>query len=400
MQKVDSAAIKPIVLIYEPYIFNVYGNTRYLLSIFKYYDRRRYRIILCSPYEHPFLDQIRALGGECRIVPPPEELVRYGGAITSGGLFDRIKTLRAIIQNGRALMKLMSDERADVIQCHSIRSLVTIGWFARLLGKPCFWYVKGDLANGLLDRLGFLLASRIYFQSPLTRDRKYPLLRKFFKRKIDIIPNGIDLAETDSITAASQESLSRELGIEKGVLNIGVIGQISPLKGSDRIVEALIELRKSGMRFRCYFVGDHVLKGYDEFYASLHARAVRELPQQVVFLGWRADATAILSLMDILVHASLSEGVPKAVLEAMALGVPVIATNVGGTAELIVDGHNGALIAPGSSETILRALQDLATDKAKRDLYAGRSREIAHEKYSVTDNVKRLEHVYDQLAAS
>lgn len=389
------------VLIYEPYIFNIYGNTRYLLSIFKYYDRAKYKLILCSPYEHAFLDMIRTLGGECLVLKPPQALIRYGGSIAGDSFWGRLRTLIAIFRYGASLAHLLRDKKIDIVQCHSIRSLLTIGWCARCVGKPCFWYVKGDLSNGLLDRVGFLLASRVFFQSPLTRDRKYPLMRRALRSKIGIIPNGIDLAELETIGESERGAVRAELNIRRDRLNIAVLGQVSPLKGSDVVVEALVALKQAGVRFHCYFVGDHVLEQLREFSLQLEKRVSDAgLTQDVTFVGWRPDATVILSAVDLLVHASLSEGVPKAVIEAMALGIPVIATNVGGTGELVENELNGLLIEPQNTQALVAALVNLAGDPAKRRRFSEKSFELARKKYSVKDNVGLLERIYDELAAS
>lgn len=387
------------VLIYEPYIFNVYGNTRYLLSIFRYYDRSSFRLVLCSPYEHPFLDLIRQTDGECVVASPPAELVRYGGAITSDGLVGRLRTAWSILRFSFYLRSVLLRLGIRVVQCHSIRSLLTIGLAARSARLPVLWYVKGDLANGLLDRLGFVIASRVAFQSTLTRDRKYPLLRRLFGRKIRIIRNGIDFSELESYTAGQKDSVRAELGLRSDRTNIIALGQVSPLKGSDLLVSAVGELAKTDKNFHLYFVGDPVLEKFADFYEGLKGRVRAEgLESYVSFLGWRPDATLILSMMDLLVHASLSEGVPKAVIEAMALGVPVVATSVGGTAELVQDGVTGRLIPPANVVALRAAIRLSLVDKDALQRMAKAARARVHQEYSVVDNVRSLQRVYDELS--
>lgn len=388
------------VLIYEPYIFDVYGNTRYLLSLFRYYNRERFQLLLVSPYEHPFLDMIRALKGEVIVVRPPEKLTRYGGQITDDNIIGKGRTLLSLIRFGRVLKKLVRDHSIDIVQCHSVRSLMMIGWVSRLLHRPVIWYIKGDLANGLLDRLGFLIATRIFFQSPLTRDRRYPWLRRFFSKKIGIIPNGIDLSELAQIGEEARSAVRRELNIQSDRVNIICLGQISPLKGSDIMIEALARLKQSQRTFHCYFVGDPVLEKYKSFYRVLLDR-VRELGLQndVTFTGWRRDATVILSQMDLLVHPSLTEGVPKAVMEAMALGVPVIASNVGGTAELVISGRTGTLIPSNSQKALEEALIQTIDSATLRATMADSASKLIHEHYSVTNNVNCLEYIYQELAS-
>lgn len=387
------------VFIYEPYIFKVYGNTRYLLSIFKYINSSKFDLTLCALYEHEFLDQIRALGGRCLIAPTDDMLKRFGGAVLSDTLFGKIRMAFVLIQNYTMLYRFLKKESPDIVQCHSIRSLLTIGISARLCGIPCFWYIKGELQNGVLDRIGFLIANRILFQSTINRDRRYVLLRRFFRSKIEINQNGIDLQEINEIADSDKESIRKEFQLREDELKLISIGQVTPLKGVHLLIEALIELKDEMPRYRMFLVGDHVLDKFENFIKSLHHRITESgLSDRIVFTGWRKDATTILSQMDLLVHPSFTEGVPKSVIEAMSLGLPVIITDVGGASELIHNGENGIVINSESISEIKSALRKLISNRALMTQMGAAGKKIAHSRYSIVDNIRRLEDLYVRLA--
>lgn len=386
------------IVIYEPYIFNIYGNTRYLLDIFSRVNRNRYELTLVAPYDHDFLDRVRQVGGTVEIVPAPAELRQYGGKILCTGLWGRLKTCCAWLRNCVTLISYLRRKKPSLIQCHSVRAIVTIGVAARITGVPAFWYVKGELANRFLDTLGFILAQRVYFQSRRTRDAKYPRLRSYFRKRIGLVPNGIDLEWLGGWTERDRQRVREELGISSREVNLVCVGVISPLKGLHYVVEALLEARRTIPPFKLFLVGDPVSPKYESFARDLKARLVKEgLSGHVHFLGWREDAPLVTSVMDILIHASLTEGVPKAILEALAQGIPVIGTDVGGIADVVQNGRTGVLVKPSAPLELAEALRVLCNDAALRRELGARGRVLVNGEYSLLQNIRLLEQIYELL---
>jgi len=384
------------IVIYEPYIFHVYGNQRYLLDLFSNLPARRYRLTLVAPYEHPLLDRVRALGGIVEIVRAPRELCEYGGRILRSGVWGRLVTCWAWLRNCLTLIAYLRRRRPALVQCHSLRAILMVGVAARIARVPALWYVKGELANRVLDTLGFLLARAVYFQSPRLRDARYAFLRALLRRKTGILPTGIRLDPIAGTTDDGRQRVRRDLGISSREVNLVCVGHISPLKGIQDILDALLIARDRIPPFRLFVVGDVVLEANEPFARSLKARVAAEgFSRHVDFLGWREDAVLITSVMDILVHASVTEGVPKAVLEALGQGVPVIATDVGGTADVVQRGRTGILVRPGAPAELADALVALCNDGALRRELGMRGRALVHEKYSIGKNVAALEEVYD-----
>ena len=153
------------VAIFEPYIFdNVYGNTRYIATIFKFIDRRQVDLVLISPVEGRFLKEIDAHGGEWRIMPAPGPLNRYGGSILADGIVAKVATLAAHFWYTLRLAVAFFRDGVDIVQCHDIRAILTAGLAAKIAGCRLIWYVKGELENSLLDRISFRLADQILFR--------------------------------------------------------------------------------------------------------------------------------------------------------------------------------------------------------------------------------------------
>jgi len=292
----------------------------------------------------------------------------------------------------------LKQKKIDLVYCNSIRSILTVGLAARFAGVPVFLYVKGELQNPLLDPLGFILASRMCFFCAANRDDKYPLLVALFAGKIGILRIGIDLEEIREIERGDKTSLSRELDLDGSYVNCVYVGQLYPPKGVHFLIEALSMVKDEFPRTRLYILGDHIIDAYKDYREELTGLIERRgLREMVFFTGWRPDALAIVSLMDILVHPSLSEGFGRAVLEGMALGKAVIASRVGGLRELIEDDVNGLLVEPGNPSMIAAGLRRLLADRSFREDMGEEARRRVFSDYEITGRVRELEDIWSGM---
>lgn len=386
------------VLIYEPYVFDIYGNTKHLTKIFKYIDRNRFDLILVSPLEGAFLEVVKNYGGRCEVLPAPAALKGYSQSILKKGTLGKIMVMAAIIRYSRLLYSFIIKEKVDIIHCHNIRSLLTVCWAAKLAGKPCTLYVRGELNNGILDRVGFFMADKIIFLSKALEEKKYPRLTRFFKNKIVIIETGIDIDEFEEIIKSDKSALKNELGLKPGNIYIAYLGVITPNKGVSYLVDALALAKERVKNIVLFIVGGYYGEVNKRFKEELDSDIKEKgLEKNVVFTGWRRDAAAILSLMDIYTLPSLTEGVPRSILEASIFSKPVIATPVGGITDIVKNGYSGLLVEPRNAAALAKAIEVLAKDDKLRGRFGRNARSIAL-KYHVKDNVLELENFFIDLA--
>ncbi|KKK79012.1 hypothetical protein LCGC14_2837780, partial [marine sediment metagenome] len=245
------------ILIYEPYAHKLYGNTRLILFILKLINKEKYRPILVTPYESEFVAMVRNSGYRCVVLPPPSPLRQFGGTILRKGAISKLLIGLSIAAHTFTLYSLLKRERPDIIHCHSIRSLLTIGPAAKLARKPCFLYIKGELNNKRLDRIGFFLADRIAFLCDVLKNQKYPGLLNRYINKIGIVKLGIDLDEIGRIERNNDISLNNEMGVNSQKLNIAFLGSVVPQKGVDHLLHALVKVKKRIPKVKLYIVGDH-----------------------------------------------------------------------------------------------------------------------------------------------
>ena len=118
---------------------------------------------------------------------------------------------------------------------------------------------------------------------------------------------------------------------------------------------------------------------------------------RVRFLGWRNDVNEILDCIDIFVLPSLEEGFPNAIIEAMSKSKPVIATDVDGNTEAVIDGYNGIIVPPEDPQSLAEAILELVHDNEKRIRFGRRSREMVEESFDLEKIVEQYEKLYDLL---
>lgn len=388
------------VLFYEPYPMGQGGNFLTQRLILERLDRRKFQAIVMAPMEGIALDRFRQMGVECVVMPPPGSLDRYGGAALREGVWGRLNSALDLVRYNLQLARFIRSRNIDVIYANGVRAQLCVGLAARLTRVPTLLYIKGELANPIIDRLCFLLASKILFFCTHNRDDKYPLWVRWFGRKIDILRIGLDPSVISALKERDYSTVGRELKIDPECLNAVVLAQMYPPKGQHLAIEALAHLVGEFPNLRLYLVGDHVIKEYSHYKAELEALIDRYgLARHVVFTGWRKDSLEIVSLMDIVLHPSLAEGFGRAVLESMALGKPVIASAVGGLREAIQDGRNGYLVAPGDIKAIAARWRELASSPELRQRLGEVARQTVFSDYLIDDKVVRLSEIWGEMAS-
>ncbi|MEE8498689.1 MAG: glycosyltransferase, partial [Acidimicrobiia bacterium] len=181
-------------------------------------------------------------------------------------------------------------------------------------------------------------------------------------------------------------SLRSELGIADDAIVAVVVAIMRPGKGHDVLVDALPHISDDRVVF--LVVGD----GPD----SERLRARVEDIDRVVFAGFRDDVGKILAAADFVVHPSLGDALPTALVHALAAGRPVVASAVGGIPEIVPAGA-GVLVAPGDPQALAGAIDRVAADVDQRRLMGKRARERYDEEFSAEDWADRLRTLYDEV---
>jgi glycosyltransferase involved in cell wall biosynthesis len=208
--------------------------------------------------------------------------------------------------------------------------------------------------------------------------------------RIRVVPNGVDIAAIDA--ARPGPEVRRELGLPVEAAVIGLVARLDHWgKGHKELFEAMASLKES------YPVHTLLVGGgrrQDEVKA---VAADLGLAESVHFLGPRQDVPDLLASMDIFVLPSYSEGVSLALLEAMATGLPVVASAVGSTPEVLADGVNGLLIPPRDAAALGEALARLLADRAWATQLGAHARTHVREHFSLDRLGREINEIYEEL---
>lgn len=206
-----------------------------------------------------------------------------------------------------------------------------------------------------------------------------------------LVRSGIDLADF-APRPERRAAVRAALGVAEGEILVGAVACLKPQKAPLDLVEAAAEARARDPRLRFVLAGDGELRGPVEE----RARALG-LGESFRLLGWRRDVPDLLAAMDLFVLTSLFEGLPRAVLQAMTAGVPVVATAVGGTPEVVRDRETGRLVTPGRPAEAAEAILDLAADPGGRAALAAAARRRIGEEFDIRGMVRRLDRLYEEI---
>ncbi len=192
---------------------------------------------------------------------------------------------------------------------------------------------------------------------------------------------------------SSERTALDEFNIPRDAFVLCCVANMRPSKGVDVLLEAA-NLLKDDDRFHYLLLGDIRDPRLHEMARSLSVR------DRLHFTGWRKDAAALVGACDAMVLPTKgSEGLPKAVIEAMAQGIPAIGTTVGGTPELINDGETGYLVEPNSPEQIAEAIRRIASDPERLKEFGIASRKRIQESFSLNRTVQETEDLYSRVCA-
>lgn len=209
--------------------------------------------------------------------------------------------------------------------------------------------------------------------------------------RITVLRNGVDLGRFAPPARDVRAAVRAELGIHDRSMVIGTVGHLFAVKRHDLLISALTTLGEIGTNVRLLIVGEGPERGRLESLDRLLHRSAK-----VIFAGARQDVPRLLAAMDVFVNCSDSEGMSNALLEAMATGLPVVATRVGGNEELVRDRADGWLIPKDSVSAIAAALRE-AMDPDFRERLGAFARARA-EQFSFESTVHAYEGFYaDQL---
>lgn len=303
----------------------------------------------------------------------------------------------------RALYDLFRQEKPDIVHTHTAKA-GTVGRLAALVaGVPVVLHTfHGHTFYGYFSppKTAFFLnveralarcTDRIIAVSESLRRELLNVYRVSSAQKLLAVPLGFELEEYLACEQMGGE-LRRELEITADTKLVGIVARLTPIKAPQLFLDVALKVRRERPDVQFLFIGS----------GEMHEELERNTRQMgltgiVRFLGWRRDLPRLYADLDVVVLTSKNEGTPVSLIEAMASGVPVVATNVGGVPDIVVDGVNGYLVPPGDEEAIAAAILDLLDRPARAKAMGQAGRHSVYPKYTLERLLNDMSNLYKEL---
>ena len=298
-----------------------------------------------------------------------------------------------------ALAAHLAEVRADVVHAHmyraetvAARAVIALGEAGQrrpyLVGTAHSSRVRSEADRALLLALTptfdhLIAVSKASEQKLIDEGRSIV--------PVSLIYNGVDLQRYDHQEPCC--TLPEEYGMEPGSQIVGVVARLEPEKGHPTLLEAWPGVLHLVPDAYLLIVGE----GSRRDALEAQARQLR-IAHRVVFTGRRDDVPAVTAALDVAVLPSYREAQGLTILEAMALSRPVIASNVGGIPEMVVDGVTGLLVAPHDAEALTSAIVRLLTDHPYADMLGRAGHDLVHDRFCIEQMVAAVESIYEEGA--
>lgn len=274
---------------------------------------------------------------------------------------------------------------------------------ARVLGKRCVVKAAasgpfGDVARLRRSRLGAVVLRAIPAADAvvsLNRELSGELAQiGVSSARARVISNGVDLRAFAPPAAVERAEARRLLGMASDAVTVAFVGRLAHEKGIDVLLDAWRAVEQADQTAQSWLL----LAGEGRLGAAYRQRAASEL-RRVSFLGRLPDVRVLLRAADVVVLPSRSEGLSNAVLEAMAMAVPIVATRIGGLDEQVEDGITGILVPSGSPASLAEALLQLIRDSDQRRRMGARGRASVEQKFPLSSTIDAYQRLYEDLRA-
>jgi glycosyltransferase involved in cell wall biosynthesis len=361
------------------------GAESLVVPFIRGYDTSRYELFVCC---------LTSIGGNV----VEKEIRGEGVPFTNLGA----RNLRDVAAF-RRLLRFVREHDIQLIHAHLTYASTWAAIVSRITGVPSIASLhvapptagRGAVVRDFLMRAALKRwASVVIAVSGALRDQ-YLRLRSVDPAKYRAVHNGIELARFAGDRAESRELLRRELDIPPHARVAVTVSVLREGKGVEMLLAAADAVVKQVPDAYLLIVGDGEKR--EEWMAL--SRTLGAAADRVRWAGYRRDVHAILPGCDLLVHPSLADAFPTVLLEAMAAGLAVVASNVGGIPEIVVEGVTGRLVPPADPERLTEAMVALLSDPATTERMSAAARQIARERFSTAAWIGRLNAVYEDVLA-
>ena len=366
----------PLNVLYLHHVARIGGAENSLHLLLRTLNRTNVRPLFAGPAEGPF----------------PTMLAKEGVPVFSVP-FGPLKNIPQVICSVLRLRRIIREQEVEILHSNGPQTNVCAGLAGWLEGIPAVWHVRNLLYGSMrdIDRLCAGLAARIVCNSEAIRERFRG--SSAWDKSVTIL-NAVDVGEFNP--QASDGSFRRQLGVPSNRVVVGMVGRIGLGKGHVHFIDAAIRLLRGGANAQFVIVGDAQIPEESTRLEMLHRQVNdAQMEDRIRFLGFRQDMPQVMRGLDILVLSSDAEPCGRVLFEAMASGRAIVATNSGGTPEIVRDGSEGLLVPPRDPDALAVAIRKVIEEPALRQRFGQAGEVRARQEFSVERYVARILDVYE-----
>ncbi len=339
--------------------------------------------------------ELRRAGVPVHVLPPLPDWLPDGNRTRFGRAVLRAREIVGVIApRAHAVGTVLRRERPDLVYlANGVPANIDALVAAARSGVPVISHEKGLRRIGPRERL---MSRWIHTSIGMTRQvTEHVRARGIRPGRQLTIYDGINC---EAFAPGGGAAVRREFGVPADAPVVGIVGHLQRWKGQLLVVEAVARARERHPALRCMIVGGVHRLGEDygaELRATIHRLG---LDDAVILTGARGDVAACLDAMDVVIHSSTRpEPFGRVIIEAMALGRPVIAPREGGPLEIVVDGETGLLVTPRDAGALAEAIDALIGDEARRRAMGRAARKRVDAVFDIRHHVRAIEAVFDDV---
>lgn len=357
----------------------MYGSEKSLLCLVKNVNRNLFEPIIVTP-EGPLAERISRVDIEV--------FTKKLNMLKTKNLLPYLKTVYY-------LYRLIKKKKINLIHANNIICNQYGVIAAKLAGKPIICHVRNIMnSKRAFSRMFLKYADVLIANSRAT----YKWYKNYMRngQKSYIIHNAVDVMDY-SVPTDNKKDFLRKHNIKEGSFLIGVVASIEFNKAQHVYLRAFERLAKKHHNIKTLIVGD---TSFPNIYYLKYVRNFideKNLKEKVIFTGFIKEMSDLYNAIDLLVLPSFQEPFGRVLIEAMAIGKPVVATKSGGPCEVVEDGVTGFLVSPGSHSDLASAMDKIISDKKLACKFGEKGKVKVKKLFNIEGHVRKVEEIYSDL---
>jgi glycosyltransferase involved in cell wall biosynthesis len=352
----------------------LYGAERWILALLKHLNQDRIKPLICALRDDqgsnaPICDAASELGVPSLVIDAPR---RFD--------FNAVRKLRRIIRGRKISILHTHGYKVDLLG-----RLATLGTPCKIITTPHGWTHEPDMKLRMYESLDRAIFPFMDLVVPLSQEMHKDIAQlPGMRRKLQLILNGVDL---DEIASDVKEAPELTAWKSEGCFIIGFIGRLIEAKGIGALLRAVAQMPSPAVRVA--LIGN----GPDEQSFRDMAQSLN-ISERVTFFGYREDRLSFIKAFDVLALPSLSEGIPRCIMEAMGLGVAVVASDIPGCRAVVDSCETGILVPTGDEKALGEAFESLRRNPVFRNTLAQAGKIHVYKHFSAERMAKQYEKLF------